>query len=343
MQKPSILITGANGEMGRGLISTLSKGNNFSIIALDLNQIDSSISNLCSETITGDILDDTLVNELNNNYNFNTIYHLAALLSTKAEAEPEIAHQINVNGTINFLNLAIKQANKQKHTIKFFFPSSIAIYGMKSLEEKESSGAINEDSFKNPVTMYGCNKLYCENLGQYYAKKHIDSNNINQFCIDFRSIRFPGIISSKTLPTGGTSDYLPEMLHSVAEGLPYKCFVRQNTQIPFMTMPDAIQGIIKYMNTSKANLFKSVYNIRAFAPTAEEFRQKLLEFYPNTEISYNINNKRQIMIDGWPSDTDDQAAKNDWDWSPKHDLDHGFKDYLIPDLKLLNKSKWKKK
>ena len=333
MQKQSILITGANGEMGHGLISALSKKNNINIVTLDLNEIDSSIKDLCSKKYTGSILDDDLIRELNLKYKFKTIYHLAALLSTQAELFPDQAHKVNVEGTINLLNLAINQARQQLHTIKFFFPSSIAIYGLKNLKEKNYIRPVNEDSFNNPYTMYGCNKLYCEYLGKYYSKKSINKNSDNA-CIDFRSIRFPGIISSKTLPTGGTSDYIPEMLHSVAHGKPYTCFVRKDTQIPFITMPDAIEAILQFMNTPKNNLNRSVYNIRAFAPTAEEFRKKMLELFPNSDITYNVNKKRQNMIDGWPADTDDSSAKDDWDWKANHDLNTGLKDYLIPDLKL---------
>ena len=332
MQKPYILITGANGEMGHGLISALSKKNNFNIITLDLNEIDSSIKKFCSKIYTGSILDDKLINKLNTKYQFKTIYHLAALLSTKAELNPELAHKINVEGTINILMLAINQSKKQTNSIQFFFPSSIAVYGLKNLGEKNKVGSIKEDKYNNPYTMYGCNKLYCEHLGKYYSKKNIN-DNIQKACIDFRSIRFPGIISSKTLPTGGTSDYIPEMLHSAANGKPYECFVNKKTQIPFMTMPDAIQAIIKFMDTPKNKLNRSIYNIRAFAPTAEEFRKKLIEVFPNTEITYNINTKRQQMIDGWPKDTDDSAAKLDWNWKATHDLNRGLNNYLIPDLK----------
>ena len=182
--------------------------------------------------------------------------------------------------------------------------------------------------------MYGCNKLYCVHLGSYNAKNYQRLGaEKHQSHVDFRSIRFPGIISSKTIPTAGTSDYMPEMLHAAARGKPYSCFVREDTRLPFMTMPDAISAIIQIMSVHKRNLSQSVYNIRSFAPTAEEFRQKLLEFYPNAEIEYNINEKRQKMVDGWPMDTNDSAATEEWNWQPIHDLDNGLSKYLIPDLK----------
>ena len=216
--------------------------------------------------------------------------------------------------------------------------SYITVDAYSNLEEKKFAGVVKEDSFRNPKTMYGCNKLYCEHLGAYYTNHYQRLGAIEQqSCIDFRSIRFPGIISSKTIPTAGTSDYIPEMLHAAAKGEPYNCFVRENTKIPFMTMPDAINAIIQMMKVSKEKLTRTVYNIRSFALTAEEFRQKLMEFFPDAEIRYSINEKRQKMVDSWPADTDDSFAQNEWGWNPNHNLDNGLSEYLIPDLtKLYN-------
>ena len=336
MRKSAILITGANGEMGHGLITALHQKNNVNIVALDLNPLDDSISVFANEELIGNILDQGLIEQLNGEYEFDTIYHLAALLSTRAEFSPRAAHDVNVGGTLNLLNLAIEQGRSQGNAVKFFFPSSIAVYGFSGLDEKNAAGAIKEDSHRNPTTMYGCIKLYCEHLGNYYtnnyqrlgAEKH-------QRYIDFRSIRFPGIISSKTIPTGGTSDYIPEMLHAAAKGEAYNCFVREDTQIPFMTMPDAICAITTLIDAPEANISRTVYNIRSFAPTAEEFRQKVLEHYPEAKIDYEISEKRQKMVDSWPADTDDSMAKNDWNLKPVHELDSGMKDYLVPDLQLM--------
>ena len=336
MRKSAILITGANGEMGHGLIAALHQKNNVNIVALDLNPLDDSISVLANEELMGNILDQSLIEQLNGEYEFDTIYHLAALLSTRAEFSPQSAHDVNVGGTLNLLNLAIEQGRSQGRSVKFFFPSSIAVYGFSGLDEKNNSGAIKEDSHRNPTTMYGCNKLYCEHLGNYYTNNYqrLGAGKYRRY-IDFRSIRFPGIISSKTIPTGGTSDYIPEMLHAAAKGEAYNCFVREDTQIPFMTMPDAICAITTLMDSPEANISRTVYNIRSFAPTAEEFRKKVLEYYPEAKIDYEISEKRQKMVDSWPADTDDSMAKNDWNWIPVHELDSGMKDYLVPDLQLM--------
>ena len=334
MRKPAILITGANGEIGHGLITALNKGNTVNIITLDLNQLDSSISGLASEELKGNILDEDLIDQLNVEYEISTIYQLAALLSTRAEFSPRYAHDVNVGGTLNLLNLALEQGRSQGKPVQFFFPSSIAVYGLKNRAEKQAVGCIPEDRFLNPVTMYGCNKLYCEHLGTYYSQHYQRLGAEQHHCyIDFRSIRFPGIISSKTIPTGGTSDYLPEMLHAAAKGEIYKCFVREDSQIPFMTMPDAVQAIQDIMTTPMDNLNQTVYNIRAFSPTVEEFRKKIIEVFPQAKIEYDINEKRQNMVDSWPTDTDDSAARSDWNWNPQHDLETGMKEYLIPEMK----------
>ena len=194
MRKSAVLITGANGEMGRGLITALHKKNNVNIVALDLNPLDGSISNFANEEIIGNILDQGLIEQLNGEYEFDTIYHLAALLSTRAEFSPRAAHDVNVGGTLNLLNLAIEQGRSQVKAVKFFFPSSIAVYGFSGINEKNTAGAISEDSFRNPTTMYGCNKLYCEKLGTYFSRYAKEVANF-----DFRSIRFSGIIISNWL------------------------------------------------------------------------------------------------------------------------------------------------
>ena len=334
MRKSAILITGANGEMGHGLIAKIHENKHTNIVGMDLNALDSSISKYCSEIIIGNILDEDLIDQLNGEYEFDSIYHLAAILSTRAEFSPRSAHDVNVGGTLNLLNLALEQGRSQGKQIKFFFPSSIAVYGFNGLKEKESAAAVKENLYQNPFTMYGCNKLYSEHLGSYYAN-HYQRLGVekHQSYIDFRSIRFPGIISSKTIPTAGTSDYIPEMLHAAAQGKEYYCFVRENTQMPFMTMPDAISAIIKIMSFPKQNLKRNTYNIRSFAPTAEEFRKKILKFFPDAKIGYRINEKRQNMVDSWPMDTNDSAAKKEWNWIPNHNLDIGLNEYLIPDIK----------
>jgi len=333
MRKPIILITGANGEMGHGLISALKKSGISNIIAMDLATLDTAIADKVQETIIGNVLDKTLMEQINGEYEISAIYHLAALLSTRAEFSPQSAHDVNVGGTLNLLTLAVEQGRSQGKAIKFFFPSSIAVYGLPNLETKKSAGEITEKQFCTPETMYGCNKIYSELLGNYFEKNYqrLAAQDLSGF-VDFRSIRFPGIISAMTVPTGGTSDFAPEMLHAAAKGENYDCFVRADTQIPFMTMPDAIAAISALMCAPKENLTKYVYNIRAFAPTAAELRDKTLAYFPNAKIGTEISEKRQAIVDSWPADCDDYAAKHDWNWQPKHDFDIAFAEYLIPNI-----------
>ncbi|MBC8214699.1 MAG: NAD-dependent epimerase/dehydratase family protein [Candidatus Marinimicrobia bacterium] len=333
MRKKVILITGANGEMGRGLIADLYRNGTSSIIAMDLQTLDASISNKVMEPIIGNVLDKSLMEQINGEYEISAIYHLAALLSTRAEFSPQSAHDVNVGGTLNLLTLAVEQGRSQGKAIPFFFPSSIAVYGLPDLETKKTAGAITEAQFCTPETMYGCNKIYAELLGAYFEKNYqrLAAQNLSGF-VDFRSIRFPGIISAMTIPTGGTSDFAPEMLHSAAKGENYNCFVRDDTQIPFMTMPDAIDAISHLMRANKENLTQSVYNIRAFAPTATELREKTLSFFPDAIIGTEISEKRQAIVDSWPADCDDSSAKTDWNWNPKHDFEKAFNTYLIPNI-----------
>ena len=212
MRKPVILITGANGEMGHGLIHRLSKTTKTDILALDLEPLSKNIKDNILDGIQGDILDMNLLDMLNTEYEISAIYHLAALLSTRAEFSPLIAHEVNVNGTLNLLKLAMEQAQSQGKKVKFFFPSSIAVYGINSVEEKDRAGSITETEYLSPQTKYGCNKLYCEQLGTYFSNHYQQlSANYSPGLLDFRSLRFPGLISAITMPTGGTSDFIPEM------------------------------------------------------------------------------------------------------------------------------------
>jgi len=334
MRKPVILITEANGEMGHGLIHGLSKSSNTDILALDLEPLSSSIKSHVLDGIQGDILDTKLLEMLNTEYEISAIYHLAALLSTRAEFSPLIAHDVNVNGTLNLLNLAMDQAQSQGQKVKFFFPSSIAVYGINSVKEKITAGAISETEFLSPQTMYGCNKLYCEQLGIYFSNHYQQlSATYSPGLLDFRSIRFPGLISAITMPTGGTSDFIPEMLHNAVLKKSYNSFVDSETGIPFMTMPDGIRAILELMNAPRENLTRNVYHITAFAPTAGEFKSLTESYFPNAEIGYEINEKRQNIVNSWPCNVDDSSAISDWNWQPQHNLISAMDEYLVPGVK----------
>jgi threonine 3-dehydrogenase len=231
--------------------------------------------------------------------------------------------------------LAAYRSEKYAKAVKFLFPSSIAAYGMPDLATKQAEGAVKEDEFNTPHTMYGCNKLYCEKLGLYYSKyfgqKHLDANP--PCMLDFRAIRFPGLISAFTLPSGGTSDYGPEMLHAAAQGKPYACFVREDTKISFMAMPDAIKSLLMILDMPRERLHYTVYNIAAFAITAGEFRDRALQAFPGAEITFEPNPRRQGIVDSWPEDVDDSLARTEWDWQPDYDADAFFDDYFLPEIR----------
>ncbi|MFV1858285.1 MAG: NAD-dependent epimerase/dehydratase family protein, partial [Anaerolineales bacterium] len=230
MQEDITLITGANGEIGQALLRVLEADR---VLALDLNPLDSAHAGHCLEFIQGNILDRALLEQLGREFEIRRIYHLAAILSTKAESDPHLAHRVNVEGTINLLSFGLSQS--EQRPVQFLFPSSIAVYG---LQAKEAHGPVGEQEQLMPTTVYGAGKLYCERLGQHFAKQ-------GSGLLDFRALRFPGLISAETLPSGGTTDYGPEMLHFAAAGRPYRCFVRPDTRLPFLAMPDAIRALQK--------------------------------------------------------------------------------------------------
>ena len=321
MAKKFILITGASGEIGENLIHHFSNNDNNMVIALDLKS--PLNNNKIHKFYKGSILDDSLLNQINNKYTFDEIYHLAAILSTKAEKNPDLAKKVNINGTKNIFDLGLHQSLKQSKIIKLFFPSSIAVYNLKSANEKNEF--INEHMLCNPNTIYGQNKLFCENLGKA-LDKYGNENNIH---IDFRCIRFPGIISSNTCPTGGTSDYAPEMINAAKLSNPYKCFVSENSKIPFVVMPDAINAIINLMSCNKKKLKSNVYNITSFSPTVKEFYNEIILYNNNFTLTYNINKDRQKIIDSWPGFLNDSLAKNEWGWEPEYNFKNSFKNYLF--------------
>ena len=316
MNKKVILITGSNGEIGKSLIDKLSKNN--TIIALDVNH--NSKSNI--ETIKGSILDNNILNKINNKYKLSEIYHLAAILSTKAQKNPSLSNEVNYNGTINLLELARLQAKRYNHSIKFFFPSSIAIYNMLN---SDLNNNINEkDNINNPITEYGQAKLKCEKIG---IEKYLIKD------VDFRCIRFPGIISAISRPTGGTSDYAPEMIHAAFLNEKYNCFVNNKTILPFIAMPDAIYAIIKLMNTSKENIKSRIYNVTSFSPSVSDLEIKIKEFFPNFKLSYDIDMNRQKIVDSWPNFINDTLAREEWGWSSNLNFDNFFINYINPNLK----------
>jgi threonine 3-dehydrogenase len=332
MSKKAVLVTGACGEIGQALVQNLALRGDFRIVTADLAALPECIRLLSAEHIQGDLVNKV---KIFYDYDFDMIFHLAASLSSKAEISTEEAHRINVEGTMQLLMLAAYRSEKYKKEVKFLFPSSIAVYGLHDLAAKQAAGRVKEDAYNTPHTMYGCNKLYCEKLGIYYSRyngqRHLDPRP--PVMCDFRAIRFPGLISAFTLPSGGTSDYGPDMLHAAADGRPYACFVRSDTRISFMAMPDAIKALLMLADTPREKLSHAVYNIASFSLTAGEFRRRALQSYPSAQISFRPNPLRQGIVDSWPEDVDDSLARLEWGWQPDYDVDKFFDEYFIPEIK----------
>lgn len=332
MRKKAILITGASGEIGQALVKSLAERQQEAIITLDISPIPDDVRSLVI-AMQGDIMDKALLSRLVSEYEIETIYHLAALLSTRSEFTPELAHKVNVEGTLGLLQMAAEQSEWRGYPVKFLFPSSIAAYGLPDLATKTTYARVREWEWNYPRTMYGCNKLYCEQLGIYYSKYYRQLAADRPVMLDFRCLRFPGLISAYTVPSGGTSDYGPEMLHHAAQNKPYACFVREDVRIPFMAMPDAVKSLLLLTDAPQEALKHSVYNVTSFSLSAIEFRDWVLKFFPQAQISFAPDLQRQAIVDSWPADLDDSAAQHNWDWTPDYTVERSFAEYLVPNIR----------
>lgn len=316
-----ILITGVSGEIGFGLVKTLSKDKKIEVIAVDIKKPNSEIAKYITRFYLSDILNFKKLDKIFKLENFDTIIHLASILSTGGERNPDLAVDVNIIGTLNLIKLATTYGQINKKSIKFLFPSSIAAHG-------------------DPITVYGISKKACENLGIYYSKyyKLLDINLDRKYLIDFRSIRFPGLLSPDTLPSGGTSDYGPEMLHAAAQNKKYECFVRPDTTIPFMAMSDAVDILLKLLKVDRKKLTQNVYEIGGFSVSAKEIENEVKSNFAYAQISYNINEERQKIVDSWPKKVDSKIAVKDWGYLIKYDFKSTFNKYLIPKIKKRYKS-----
>ena len=334
MRKPVVLITGASGEIGHGLIERLAADGTRSIVTLDVSPLLPALARKVQREVTGSILDRAALERILSEFEVDLVFHLAALLSTRSEFSPMTAHQVNVEGTLNLLEFSQHEAESHGRPVVFLYPSSIAAYGLPGVEAKQVAGRVREDEWMHPTTMYGCNKLYCEHLGRYYGHhyKQLSAERVSAH-VDFRAVRFPGLISAVTVPSGGTSDYAPEMIHAAAKGEPYACFVRPDTRIPFMAMPDGVDALLALAHAPRERISQSAYNLAAFAPTADEVREEVLRAFPEAKITYHVDQKRQGIVDTWPENVDDSAARSDWGFAPKLDFEKAFREYLIPSIK----------
>jgi nucleoside-diphosphate-sugar epimerase len=330
MPKTLVLVTGANGEIGRALLHSLAQDGGYEVVALDLSPLPEGVRTLAAASYAGNIMDRYLLDQLAAHHDFELVFHLAALLSTRGERDPELSHQVNVEGTLNVLRMAQNQSSRLGRPVRFLFPSSIAVYGLPSRDEKRASGRLREEQWNLPMTMYGCNKLYCEHLGRYFT---LHARQLGALAgaarLDFRAIRFPGLISADTVPTGGTSDFGAEMLHAVAQGAPYQCFVEPDARIPFMVMPDAVRALLGLAGAERSSLSTCVYNVGAFSASAGGIAERVRRAFPGAQIGYATDAVRAKIVASWPEDVDDGRARADWCWRPSYDWERAFDEYLV--------------
>lgn len=302
MQKP-ILILGACGQIGTELtIELRAKYGPENVVASDIREGSESL--MASGPF--ELLDATnyeAIEDVVMHYEIDEVYLMAAMLSATAEKFPMRAWNLNMNSLFNVLNLA-----KDRKINKIFWPSSIAVFGPNTPKENTSQNTIME-----PSTVYGISKQSGERWCEYY---------FNKFGVDVRSVRYPGLISWKTMPGGGTTDYAVEIYHEALGKGTYSCFLNESTKLPMMYMDDAIRATISLMESNPEKLsVRSSYNLGSMSFTPKEMTQSIQKHIPDFKVTYEPDFRQQIA-DSWPSSIDDITAKNDWDWEPMFDLDN---------------------
>lgn len=293
-----ILVTGAFGQIGSELVPALQKkyGRN-NIIAVGHKHIPKDFDGIVESV---EITDGNAVTKVLKKHNVGTIYHLVSLLSAKGEIDPTLTWNINMNGLKTVLDFAVS------HKLKVFWPSSIAAFGPTTPRVKTPQRTVLE-----PTTMYGVTKLAGENLVHYYHLK---------YGVDVRSLRYPGLISWKTPPGGGTTDFAVAIFYDGLQKGSYECFVRPDTTLPMMYMDDGIDATIQLMEADPKKLsIRNSYNLAAISFTAEELAHEI-----NKHVSVKVTYKpdhRQKIADSWPQSIDDSVARRDWGWRHEYNLD----------------------
>jgi len=302
MKKERILITGAGGQIGTELSTALRN------VYSDCNVFvtDKSVEALRSIKDAGpyavlDATDGNAVLEVIKANNITQVYHLAALLSATGEREPKYTWDTNMSGLLNILEVSC-----QEKISKIYWPSSIAAFGPTTPRNNTPQKTIIE-----PTTMYGISKFSGELLCQYYFKKH---------GLDIRSLRYPGLISWKTIPGGGTTDYAVEIFYEALKSKSYTCFLSANTYLPMMYMDDAIRGTIELMESPLEKILsRMAYNISAMSFSPEDVAKSIREYIPEFQIKYKPD-YRQEIANSWPENIDDTEAREDWEWAHKFNL-----------------------
>ncbi len=305
-----ILVTGATGQIGSELTLALREryGNENVVAAGHKRKPSEELLNSGPFEIIDCGMIST-VEKVVKKYKIDAIYHLAAILSAVAEANPKLAWDVNINGLCNILDVA------REHGCAVFTPSSIGAFGPNT--PKDSTP---QDTIQRPNTMYGVTKVAGELLCDYYNKK---------FGVDTRGVRFPGIISYVTLPGGGTTDYSVEIFYEALKHRRYTCYLKPDTYMDMMYMPDAIKAAIDIMEADpKKLLHRNAFNVTAMSFAPENIANEIKRYISDFVIEYNIDPVRQAIADSWPNKMDDSAAREEWGWKQSYDLASMTKDML---------------
>lgn len=305
-----ILVTGSTGQIGSELTMELRKrygGDN--VVAAGHKRKPSGTLLESGPFEFVDTSDRENIKKIVEKYDVDTIYHLAAVLSATGEENPQLAWHVNMDGLYNVLEVAREQG-----TTKVFWPSSIAVFGPEAPRVNTPQNTV-----LIPRTMYGVTKVAGELLCNYYFAK---------FGLDVRSVRYPGIISSETLPGGGTTDYAVEIFYEAIKKKRYTCFVREDTVLPMMYMPDCLKAAIDLMEADASKIkCRTSYNLSAISFSAGELAAEIRKYIPDFKVEYKPD-FRQKIADSWPMSIDDSAARKDWGWKPAYDLASMTKDMI---------------
>lgn len=306
MAKPKILITGANGQLGRVLAKELrEKYGKSNVLATDIRKPD--FDNAPFEFL--DITNKARVLEIIHDHKITQIYHLAAMLSANGEWDPKKTWDVNLNALLKLLSVS-----KDNGIQKFFFPSTIAVFGTTTPRIDT-----NQDVPLLPETVYGISKVTGELWGNYFHKR---------YGLDIRSVRYPGIIGYQSIPEGGTTDYAVEIFHSAIKGEVYECFLDRHTTLPMMFIHDAIRATIEIMEAPIDNIsIRTSYNLAAMSFSPEEIYHEIKKHYPNFEIHYKPDFRQQIA-ETWTESIDDSLARKDWNWNHEFDLPKMVKEMI---------------
>ncbi|MBL0304110.1 MAG: NAD-dependent epimerase/dehydratase family protein [Cytophagaceae bacterium] len=310
--KDRILVTGANGQLGTVLVEALIQKYGWeNVFATDIK-----IPELNHHGISSlDVLDNLKLERFVFDKQITIIYHLAAILSARGEAEPLKTWDINMKAWLNVLEAARKLKVK-----KVFYPSSIAVFGDSAPKNPCKQNAVTE-----PTTVYGISKVAGENWAQYYHKR---------YGLDVRSLRYPGVISYQSMPGGGTTDYAVEIFHAAIKKEKYNCFLKANATLPMIYTDDAIRATLELMDAPKDNIkIRTSYNLAGVSFSPEEIFENIKKSIPDFEIEYQPDFRQQIA-ESWPQVMDDSNATNDWNWRPDYDLNK-MTGVMIENLKVL--------